>query len=485
MGINRLPPGPRTPGVINAVSFTRNPVGFLARQQERYGDSFSINFPGFGRMAYFADPAHIKQLFTGDPGTFHAGEANGRVLEPALGTHSLLTLDEDEHMRQRKLLLPAFHGERIRRYGELIAEIAEREVAQWPLGEPFPLRPRMQSVTLDVILRAVFGIRGEERLQRFRTKLPQLTEASGVVMWLPIMRHNFGPWSPWVRFLRMRREVDELVYDEIRRRRAETVAGERDDVLSMLLQARHEDDTPMTDQELRDELITLLTAGHETSATALAWAFERLLRTPHVHARLMDDPDDDAYLDAVIKETLRVRPVVIDVARVVKRDVQVGEWSIPAGKIVVPAIALVQRRPDLYPDPLAFRPERFLESGEEPPSYSWIPFGGGVRRCIGASFAQFEIKVVLRTIMRRARLSAPGPMPERQRSRHVTLVPEHDAMVVMDRRVDGMSKAEALPLSSGACKLPESQYYGRARRSLWEGWSGSQQCHSYIARVAA
>ena len=450
MGNVHLPPGPRTPGLVNAISFTRNPVGFLARQQARYGDSFSINFPGFGRMAYFADPAHIKELFTGDARTFHAGEANGRVLEPALGTYSLLTLDEDEHLRQRKLLLPAFHGERIRRYGELMAEIAEREIEQWPVGEPFALRPRMQSITLEVILRAVFGVRGEERLQRFRATLPQLTEASGVVMWLPIMRHNFGPWSPWARFVRMRREVDELVYDEIRRRRAEADAGERDDVLSMLLQARHEDDTPMSDQELRDELITLLTAGHETSATALAWTFERSLRTPHVHARLMDDPGDDAYLDAVIKETLRVRPVVIDVARVVKRDVQVGDWHIPAGKIVVPAIALVQRRPDLYPEPLAFRPERFLDSAEDLPSYSWIPFGGGVRRCIGAAFAQFEIKVVLRTILSRALLSAPDPIPERQLSRHVTLVPEHDAKVLLNRRLAAPSKAGGRPLSARA-----------------------------------
>jgi cytochrome P450 family 135 len=449
---SRLPPGPRTPGALNAVSFTRDPVNFLERQWRRYGDAFSINFPGFGRMAYFADPAHVKELFTGDARTFHAGEANGRVLEPALGTYSLLTLDESEHMRQRKLLLPAFHGERVRRYGELIAEIAAREVATWPLRTPFALRPRMQAVTLDVILRAVFGVRGEERLQRFRTTLPQLTEASGVVMWLPFLRRNLGPWSPWMRFLRIRRAVDELVYDEIRRRRAELDAAERDDVLSMMLEARHEDGSAMSDQELRDELITLLTAGHETSATALAWAFERLVRTPAALERLQSEVegDDDRYLDAVIKETLRVRPVVIDVARVVKRDVQVGAWRIPAGKIVVPAIALVQRRPDLYPDPLAFRPERFLASDEDLPSYSWIPFGGGVRRCIGAAFAQFEIKVVLRTVLAEARLEAADPAPERQRSRHVTLVPEHDATVVMNERLASAANPAAVQLSTGA-----------------------------------
>ena len=444
-----LPPGSRTPGALNAVYFTRDPVGFLERQWRRYGDAFSINFPGFGRMAYFAEPDTVKQIFTSDPSTIHAGEANGRVLEPALGKFSLLTLDEDDHMRQRKLLLPPFHGERVRRYGELIAGIAEREIERWPRGTPFELRPRLQSITLDVILRAVFGVRGEDRLARFRATLPQLTEASGVVMWLPFMRRNFGPWSPWARFVRMRRAVDELVYEEIRLRRADPDAEERDDVLSVLLQARHEDGSAMTDQELRDELITLLTAGHETSATGLAWAFERILRTPGVHERLLHDLDDDAYLDAVVKETLRVRPVVIDVARVAKRDVEIGEWRIPSGTIVVPAIALVQLRPDLYPDPRAFRPERFL-GADQPPAYSWIPFGGGVRRCIGAAFAQLEIKTVLRTVLSRTRLTAPDPAPERQLSRHVTLVPSKGATVTMSERLAVADNKEALLLSKRA-----------------------------------
>ena len=429
-----LPPGSRAPGVVNAVRFSRDPVGFLASQQRKYGDAFSINFPGFGRMAYFATPDSVKEIFTGDPSALHAGEANGRVLEPALGKFSLLTLDEGGHMRQRKLLLPPFHGERVRRYGDLIQEIAEREIATWSVAQPFALRPRMQAITLDVILRAVFGVRGEERLARFRATLPRLTEASGVVMWLPFMRHNFGPWSPWARFQRIRREVDDLVYEEIRLRRAERDTGERDDVLSLLLQAEHEDGSPMSDEELRDELITLLTAGHETSATALAWTFERLLRTPPALERLLADLGDDAYLDAVVKESLRVRPVVIDVARVVKRDVVIDGWHIPAETIVVPAIALVQLRPDLYPEPHEFRAERFL--GEDaPPAYSWIPFGGGVRRCIGAAFAQLEIKTVLRTILERVALTAPDPAAERQLSQHVTLVPSAGATVVVGRRL--------------------------------------------------
>jgi cytochrome P450 len=443
-----LPPGSRVPGPINAFLFTRDPVGFLERQRRRYGNAFSINFPGFGRMAYFADPELVKQVFTGDPRALHAGEANARALEPVLGKFSLLTLDEDDHMRQRKLLLPPFHGEAVRRYGELIEEIAAREVERWPVGVPFGLRPRMQAITLDVILRAVFGIRGEQRLARFRAALPRLTEASGVVMWLPFLRRNLGPWSPWVRFQRMRRAVDDLVYDEIRRRRADPDAGTRDDMLSLLLQARHEDGSAMSDQELRDELITLLTAGHETSATALAWAFERLLRTPPALERLLDDLDDDTYMDAVVKETLRVRPVVIDVARVAKADMRIGGWDVRAGTVVVPAIALVQMRPDLFPEPQAFRPERFLDA--QPHAYTWIPFGGGVRRCIGAAFAQYEIRTVLRTVLRAVRLNAPDKAPEAQRSRHVTLVPGGETTVVVERRVDTASNGTRVQLSTGA-----------------------------------
>jgi cytochrome P450 len=428
------PPGSRLPGVVQAVRYARDPVGLLERYQRRYGDVFSLPFPAFGRLVYVADPDLIKQVFTGDPGTFHAGAANARALEPVLGRFSLLTLDGDDHMRQRKLLLPPFHGEAVRRYRDLIAEIAGREVDRWPLGRPFELRPRMQAITLEVILRAVFGVRGEERLQRFRTLLPRLTEATGVQMWIPFLRRDLGPWSPWGRFLRMRAKVDELVYDEIRRRRAEPGAAERDDVLSLLLGARHEDGSPMSDRELRDELITLLTAGHETSATALAWAFERLLRNSGAMRELRAEVEGggDDYAEAVVKETLRVRPVITDVARLLTKDVELGRWVLPAGTIVVPAIALVALMPEVYADPYEFRPGRFLDG--QPAPYTWIPFGGGVRRCLGAAFAQLEIRTVLQTVVARAELRAPDPAPERTRLRNVTLIPQRGARVVMDRR---------------------------------------------------
>ena len=315
------------------MRFSRDPVGFLERNRRRYGDVFSLSFPGFGRMIYLADPALVKEVFTGDPATFHAGAANARALEPILGKFSLLTLDREDHMRQRKLLLPPFHGEAVQRYRDLIAEITTRDVERWPVGEPFALRPRMQAITLEVILRAVFGIREEERLDLFRTLLPRLGEATGLQMWLPFLRRDLGPWSPWARFLKLRAEVDALVYDEIRRRRSEPDAAERDDVLSLLLGARHEDGSPMSDRELRDELITLLTAGHETSATGLAWAFERLLRNPAAMQSLQSEIEEggDEYADAVVKETLRVRPVIVDVARLVMADVDLGPWTRAGG----------------------------------------------------------------------------------------------------------------------------------------------------------
>jgi cytochrome P450 len=441
---SQTPPGSRLPGVVQAVLYARDPVGFLERYQRRFGDVFSLPFPAFGTLVYVADPKLVKEVFTGDPQTLRAGAANARALEPVLGRFSLLTLDGDEHMGQRKLLLPPFHGEAVRRYRDLIAEIAAREVERWPARVPFELRPRMQAITLEVILRAVFGVRGEERLARFRALLPRLTDATGVQMWLPFLRRDLGPWSPWGRFLRMRAAVDELVYDEIRRRRAEPDTAERDDVLSLLLRATHEDGSPMSDRELRDELITLLTAGHETSATALAWAFERLLRNPGAMRELIaevDAAEGDEYAEAVVKETLRVRPIITDVARLATSDIELGGWTISAGTIVVPAIALVQLMPDVYPDPYEFRPERFLDG--QPAPYTWIPFGGGVRRCLGAAFAQLEIRTVLQTVVARTELQAPDPAPERTRLRNVTLVPRRGARVVMSRRREAEQPAGA------------------------------------------
>src|SRR5829696_9023245 len=439
------------PSLMQAAFVTASPYGWMRKRWRRYGDVFSSRFPIFGRVVYVADPADVKRVFAGDATTFHAGEANTLALGDALGEHSLLTLDEQRHMSQRKLLLPPFHGESVRRYVDVMADATERELASWPLGKPFALRPRMQAITLEVILRAVFGVRDGERMDLFRARIAPLGELTSVLNWLPFFERDLGGLTPAARFRRALAAVDELIYAEIADRRAALGDEQRDDVLSLLLRARHEDGSPMTDTELRDELLTLLTAGHETTATGLCWAFERLLRTPRVLERLTGSLDDDEYVDAVVKETLRIRPVVVDVARKLTRDTEVAGWRLPAGTLVLPAIAVLHKRPDLYESPDEFRPERFLEGGAE--SYAWIPFGGGVRRCIGASFAQVELRTVLREVLRRVRLRAADAKPERGVVRHVTVVPGRGCRAVVEERLAVQPAAELAGAEDGGARV--------------------------------
>jgi len=427
------------PSLLQAAFVTASPYGWMLRRWRRHGDVFSSRFPIFGRVVYVADPGEVKRVFTGDPTIFHAGEANALALGDALGEHSLLTLDEQRHMSQRKLLLPPFHGQSVRRYVDVMTEATAREVASWPVGTEIELRPRMQAITLDLILRAVFGVREGERMDLFRERIPPLGELTSVLNWIPLFNRDLGGLTPAARSRKAVAAVDELLYAEIAERRVADDAAERDDVLSLLLAARHEDGSPMTDVELRDELMTLLGAGHETTATGLSWAFERLLRTPRVLERLTESLDDD-YVDAVVKETLRVRPVIVDVARKLTRETEVAGWRLPAGTLVLPAIAVLHARPDLYESPEEFRPERFLDGGAE--SYAWIPFGGGVRRCIGASFAQVEMRTVLREVLKRVRLRAPSQRPERGLIRHVTVVPGRGCRVVVEERLAVEPEAE-------------------------------------------
>ena len=312
----------------------------------------------------------------------------------------------------------------------------------------------MQAITLEVILRAVFGVRDDARMDLFRERIPPLGETTSILNWLPFMDRDLGGITPAAKFRRALAAVDELIYAEIADRRAAPDGEDRDDVLSLLLRARHEDGSSMTDSELRDELMTLLTAGHETTATGLAWAFERLLRTPRVLARLTASLDDGDYLDAVVKETLRVRPVVVDVARKLTRETEVAGWRLPAGTLVLPAIAVLHARPDLYDSPQEYRPERFLDGETE--SYAWIPFGGGVRRCIGASFAQVEMRTVLREVLRRVRLRAPSQRPERGVIRHVTVVPGRGARAVVEERLSVQPAAELAGAHNGRPVLADA-----------------------------
>jgi cytochrome P450 len=412
-----LPPGPALPAVLQTLAWITRPGPFMERARRRYGDPFTVRLEGVGNFVFVSDPAALKQIFTADPEKLRSGKANA-ALEPVLGSRSLLLLDGREHLRQRKLMLPPFHGERLRRYEQLMAEIAAEEVDRWPTGEPIPLQPRMQAITLEIILRVVFGYDRGAELTELRDRVVRLLETSASPMALfPPMRRRLGPWSPWTRFLRAREKLDEALFAEIARRRGDERLADRDDIFSMLVQARDEDGEPLTDRELRDELVTLLIAGHETTATALAWAFERLMRLPGSLDRLADEE----YAEAAVTETLRLRPPLPVVARWLEEPYEVLGHELPAGTRVAPCIWLAHRRADVYPDPYAFRPERFI--GAAPDTYAWLPFGGGVRRCIGASFATLEMRVVLQTVAERVRLEAPSAEHEHVSRRAIILAP--------------------------------------------------------------
>jgi cytochrome P450 len=420
-----LPPGPTEPRLAQMMQWISRPMEFATKQRDRYGDAFTANIDG-QPWVMLGDPEDVRRVFTAGPQRTNAGEANA-VLRPTLGSHSLLLLDGEEHLRQRKLMLPAFHGERIERYRQIMRDATERAVASWRTGEPFALRPHTQAITFEVIVRAVFGVDDAGAMGRLREPLRRMLDWAGNPAPLLLVA-VVGPENPVVRRVIARRylePVDRELYALIAARREAPDLAEREDVLSTLLLARDEDGEPMSDVELRDELLTLLVAGHETTATSLAWAVERLVRHPGALDRVATDAE---YADAVVKETLRLRPVVAIVLRRLLEPLEVAGRELPAGTTVAPCILLVHRREDVYPEPDAFRPERFLH--EPPGTYSWIPFGGGVRRCLGAAFAQVEMQVVLETIARSARLDAVGE-PEEVRRRGVTLVPARGGQVRM------------------------------------------------------
>ena len=436
-----LPPGPRMPSALQTAIWFRRAQWLLGTCQKRFGDMFTLTIANEHTWVVTSDPDVVKQVFTGDPRLLHAGEAN-RVLLPILGPNSVLLLDETAHMRQRKLMLPAFHGERMQRYGELMAQIARAEIARWPLGEPYPLRPRMQAVTLDIIMRAVFGVGEEPGVERLRGELRRLldiTTSPRHTSLIAVLGPDRLPRVP--AFRREIERLDRAVYEQIARRRGESDLAERDDIMSLLLQATHEDGSPMSDRELRDELLTLLIAGHETTANALSWAVERLCRHPRKLERLRAEAEagESAYMQAVIQETLRMRPVISIVARRLVEPMEFGGHLLPAGAAIVPSIYLVHHRSDIYPQPFQFRPERFMKDEDEGgkaggrgiDSYTWIPFGGGVRRCLGAAFAQFEMQVVLRELVLRRTLAPARAGSERVYRRAITETPRHDAEVVL------------------------------------------------------
>ena len=418
-----LPPGPRGPATVNTLRLTERPLQSLLGWHRRHGDVFTVKLLVFGTGVYVCDPQAIKDLFTGDQSDLRAGEANA-PLGPVLGPRSVLLLDGPEHLRQRKLLLPPFQGSAVQRFRSVIRDVAEAEIASWRPGQAFPMRERMRALTFEVIARAVFGVTERDRIERLRRALTAVLDMGWVLLLPAAMRG---------RFTRRLAVADALIFEEIGRRRSVTDLDERTDVLSLLMRARDEDGRAMSDLELRDELMTMLAAGHETTATALAFAFDLLLRSPRVLGRLRDELDgrDDGYLDAVVSETLRLRPVIDASERTLTRPRTICGWELPAGIRVYPAIAVVHHREDLYPQPHEFRPERFLDGRAE--SYSWLPFGGGIRRCIGAALAQAEMAEVIRLVVERVDLRPERPEPDPVVMRGVTLVPRHGTPVTVGR----------------------------------------------------
>ena len=436
-----LPPGPPLPAVLQAGIFWFLPLRFMYACHRHYGDRFTIRIPGLGTIVYLADRADIREVLRGDPAVFRAGESNMLIAE-ILGPRSVLVMDGDEHRRTRGMMVPAFHGDSVRKQVAEMVDVTAEEVAGWPVGEPFPLLPRMQAITLEVILRTVIGVRDESRLAALREALPPMVEIGSPLELLPPPRilRRVGRWR---RREQRKATAHALLFDEIARCRRDPDLTQRTDVLAMLVRSVDENDHRMNDGELLDQVVTLLLAGHETTAAALAWTFERLTRNPAVLERTAQAAavGDDAWLDAVCKESLRSRPVVWQVGRKLTEPVEVAGYQLPAGTMVAPGIDLVHRDERYYPEPEAFRPQRFLD--ERPDPSIWLPFGGGVRRCLGATFAQVEMRTVLREVLRRVELAPASTADEQVRVRHVTLVPRQGAVVHVLRHTAAVERIAA------------------------------------------
>jgi cytochrome P450 len=437
------PPSVELPRVLQTLRFTQRQIQFMFRSRRELGEVFRVRFTVIpGGVVLTSHPDHVRSLFTAKPDLVPSLTAES-PLRPIVGPNSVLTANGPSHLRQRKLLLPPFHGEAVERYAQMIREVTERELDTWPVGRPFALAPKMQAITLDVIMSGIFGIEGRPARgtaeHRLRWTVKQLASASAAPVALFGELANLGRQEPVGLMRRAVGLLDRATYPVIEARRNADDLGERDDILSLLLRAKTEEGERMTDHELRDELLTLVLAGFETTANSLAWAWERLVRTPAAYERLRDavrsDEQADENIEAAIVESMRSRPVIPIVGRRVAVPWRLGEYVVPAGQAISISILLVHHREDLYPDPFAFRPERWLD--HSPGTYEWLPFGGGTRRCLGAALAMAEQRVVLAAMVRRLDLEADRPEPEHAQHRNVTMIPARGARVVLRSRVAG------------------------------------------------
>jgi len=435
--IKNLPDGPKVPRIIQTIRGILQPIKYLEKAAKEYGDFYKTEFAGFPTQVIISSPQAIQEIFTADSKTFTSGSGN-QILRPLVGEYSLLLHDGIYHQQQRKLLLPPFHGERMKAYGKTICEITEQVINQWQIGQVFSARQAMQQISLRVILRTVFGLDEGERYDKLRKLLATITDIVGSplrssFLFLPFLQKDLGAWSPWGNFLRQKQQINELINQEIREKKAANdFSGE--DILTLMMLAKDEAGQPMTEAELRDELMTLLFAGHETTATALAWALYWIHYLPEVKEKLLNElnslgENSDLmeitklpYLNAVCCETLRIYPVVLfTVGRFVQTPIKIMEYEFQPGALLSPCIYLVHHREDLYPQSKQFKPERFLERQFSP--YEFFPFGGGNRRCIGMAFAMFEMKLVLATILRRTQLKLAENRPVLPARRGVTMAP--------------------------------------------------------------
>ena len=447
----QLPNGPKAPVLLQMLHWIVNPFSYMESCAQQYGDLFTVPLgEKFAPMVYVSNPQVLQQILTSDTKEFDAPGEYNRLLEPFFGKQSIFALSDEPHRRHRQLMMPPFHGERMKAYGQLIADITEQVMSQWTIGKPFSVRSFMQRISLLVILRAVFGLTEGERYQKLEELLSAMLEEtrspmSVSMLYFPSLRRDLGSWSPWGRFLRQRQQIDQLIYDEINERRSQSDSSGTD-ILSLLMSARDEAGEPMTNQELRDELMSLLVAGHETTASALTWALYWIHKLPTVRQKLLeeldrlgDQPDPSTlfrqpYLNAVCSETLRIYPVgMLTFPRVVRSPVELMGYQLEPGTVVIGSIYLTHQRPDLYPEPKQFKPERFLERQFSP--YEYLPFGGGARRCIGMAFAQFEMKVALAKILSRFELALADSRPVRPVRRGLVSASSAVNLVVTGQRL--------------------------------------------------
>ena len=410
------------------------PLWFSRFCHRRYGDVYTLRLFGFGTEIHLADPHDIHAVVQGEATVFHAGEANA-VLTEIVGDRSVFVLDESEHRRVRATMLPAFHGDSVRQQIGHIAQITEREIASWPLHEPSAMLPKMRRITFEVILRTVMGVEDRDRRRALEAALTPLVEIGSPILLFP-PPGRLRRWGPWKRYARVRERARSMLKDEIGRARMAADLQERSDALAVLVRSADNTGVLKDDEEVCDQLVTMLLAGHETTATALAWTFERLTRDPALLRRTVAaaDADDDRFLDAICKESLRIRPVVGEIGRQLKSSATVAGYDLPAGVMIVPTIPLVHGSPIHHADPEVFRPERFEERFD---ATAWLPFGGGVRRCLGAAFASVEMRTVIKEVLRRVELETTTAPPERAKARHVTLIPANGAVVTVRPRRAG------------------------------------------------